>query len=442
MKENKIPLGVDEMPRKWYNINADLPEPMAPPLHPGTQQPIGPQDLAAIFPLELIKQEVSNERFIEIPDEVFDAYTLTRPTPLIRAYRLEKFLDTPAKIFFKYEGASPTGSHKGNTAIPQAYYNKQAGIKKLVTETGAGQWGSALSQACNMFNLECKVFMVKVSYGQKPYRKIFMELFGAEVIASPSDLTKSGRDILSLHPDSPGSLGIAISEAVEIAAQNEDTNYSLGSVLNHVLLHQTIIGEEARIQMEKAGYYPDVVIGCVGGGSNFGGISFSFLRDKLNGSKKDMQIIAVEPTSCPTLTEGEFRYDFGDEAGLTPLLKMYTLGSKFIPPSIHAGGLRYHGASPLISELYNKKYISAEAYNQQEVFEAARVFAKTEGIIPAPESSHAIKSAVEQALKCKVSGEGKTILFNLSGHGFLDLSAYESFLKGNMAKNGEKKKVA
>jgi tryptophan synthase beta chain len=437
MKENKFILGVNEMPRSWYNITADLPEPLAPPLHHGTKQPIGPEDLSRIFPLELIKQEVSTERYIEIPEEVFDAYSLSRPTPLIRAYRLEKYLDTPAKIFFKYEGSSTTGSHKANTSIPQAYYNKQAGIKKLVTETGAGQWGSALSQACSFFGMECQVFMVKVSFGQKPYRRVFMELFGAEVIASPSSITQSGRNVLQGDPDSPGSLGIAISEAVEIAAQSDDTNYSLGSVLNHVLLHQTIIGEEAKIQMQKAGYYPDVVIGCVGGGSNFAGISFSFLKDKLTGNKKDLRVIAVEPSSCPTLTQGEFTYDFGDEAGLTPLMKMYTLGNKFIPPSIHAGGLRYHGAAPLISDLYNKGLITAEAYQQNEVFEAARIFAKTEGIIPAPESSHAIKAAIEQALKFKESGEDKTILFNLSGHGFLDMSAYDSFLKGDLKKTNE-----
>ncbi|HZW40329.1 MAG TPA: TrpB-like pyridoxal phosphate-dependent enzyme [Ignavibacteriaceae bacterium] len=437
MKENKFTLSLNEMPDKWYNIAADLPEPLAPPLNSGTKEPVNPADLLRIFPEELLKQEMSSERFIKIPDEVRDIYAINRPTPLIRAYKLEKYLDTPAKIFFKYEGASTTGSHKANTSIPQAYYNKKAGIKKLVTETGAGQWGSALSQACSHFGLECQVFMVKVSYDQKPYRKIFMELFGAEVIASPSIVTNAGRNILNLSPDSPGSLGIAISEAVEIAAQRDDTNYALGSVLNHVLLHQTIIGEEAKLQMEKAGYYPDVVIGCVGGGSNFAGISFSFLRDKLKGNKKDLEVIAIEPASCPTLTQGTFRYDFGDEAGLTPLMKMYTLGSKFIPPSIHAGGLRYHGASPIVSELYNKGIISAEAYHQQEVFEAAQIFAKTEGIIPAPESSHAIKSAIEQAIKCKESGVSKTILFNLSGHGFLDLGAYDSFLKGKLKQEEE-----
>lgn len=432
MKQNRINLDVNEMPRAYYNILADLGEPLAMPLNPVTKQPAGPQDLAAIFPEELIMQEMSSERYIEIPDEVRDMYSISRPSPLIRAYRLEKFLNTPAKIYFKYEGSSPSGSHKTNTAIAQAYYNKKAGIKRLVTETGAGQWGSALSQACNHFGLECQVFMVKVSFQQKPYRKSFMQLFGADVIASPSPLTHAGRRILQESPDSPGSLGIAISEAVEIAAQRDDTNYSLGSVLNHVLLHQTIIGEEAKLQMEKAGDYPDVVIACVGGGSNFGGLSFSFLKDKLNGAKKDLEVIAVEPASCPTLTKGEFAYDFGDEAGLTPLMKMYTLGHKYIPPSIHAGGLRYHGMSPIISNLYNRGIISAEAYQQNDVFEAARTFAQTEGIVPAPESSHAIKSAIEQAKLCAESGQSKTILFNLSGHGFLDLGAYDAFLKGEL----------
>lgn len=437
MKENKITLGINEIPTRWYNIQADLPEPLAPPLNPATQQPVSPQDLSAIFPEELIKQEVSAERYIEIPDEVLDAYALYRPSPIIRAYRLEKFLDTPAKIYFKYEGGATAGSHKSNTAIPQAYFNKKAGAKKLVTETGAGQWGSALSQACNHFGLDCQVFMVKVSYGQKPYRKVFMELFGAEVIASPSELTNAGKKVLSEDPSSPGSLGIAISEAIEVAAQRDDTNYSLGSVLNHVLLHQTIIGEEAKLQMEKTNDFPDIIIGCVGGGSNFAGLSFSFLRDVLQKKGKVPEIIAVEPASCPTLTKGNFTYDFGDEAGLTPLLKMYTLGNKFIPPSIHAGGLRYHGAAPLVSELYNKGYITAESYHQQEVFEAARIFTITEGIIPAPESAHAVKSVVAHAAKCRIYGESKTILFNLSGHGFLDLGAYESFLKGNLKQMDE-----
>jgi len=433
MSSNKIVfLDQSQMPTHYYNILADLPKPMDPPLHPGTKQPIGPQDLSAIFPMELIKQEVSQERFIEIPDEVRDLYKLSRPTPLIRASNLEKALGTPAKIYFKYEGANPTGSHKTNTSYAQAYYNKKAGIKKLVTETGAGQWGSALAMACKHFDLECEVFMVKVSYNQKPYRKTFMKLFGAEVHASPSIYTNAGRNILNSDPDSPGSLGIAISEAIEVAVQREDTNYSLGSVLNHVLLHQTIIGEEARIQMEMAGAYPDIVIGCLGGGSNFAGIAFPFLRDKLTGVKKDLKVIAVEPASCPTLTEGKYEYDFGDEAGMTPLMKMYTLGHDFIPPKIHAGGLRYHGAAPSVSLLYNTGAISASAYEQLDVFQAAQFFAQTEGIIPAPESSHAIKETIVQALRCNETGEAKTILFNLSGNGFLDLGSYEMFLENQL----------
>ncbi|MGE5412158.1 MAG: TrpB-like pyridoxal phosphate-dependent enzyme [Clostridiales bacterium] len=432
MKSNKITLDVNEMPTKWYNILADLPEPLAPPLHPATKKPVVPEDLMQIFPLELIKQEMSPERYIEIPDEVLDIYSLNRPTPLIRAYRLEKFLDTPAKIYFKYEGTNSSGSHKLNTSVAQAYYNKKAGIKKLVTETGAGQWGSALSMACRHFGIECQVFMVKVSYEQKPYRKSLMQLFGAEVVASPSLVTESGRNVLKEDPNSPGSLGIAISEAVEIAAQREDTNYALGSVLNHVLLHQTIIGEEAKLQLEKVGDYPDIVIACAGGGSNFGGISHSFLKDKFSGLKKNLEVIAVEPASCPSLTKGQFAYDFGDMSGFTPLMKMYTLGHKYVPPKIHAGGLRYHGMSPIVSHLYNLGLIQAEAYNQVEVFDAARTFAQTEGILPAPESSHAIKSAIENALKCKESGEKKTILFNLSGHGFLDLGAYDAYLKNTL----------
>ncbi len=432
MRDNKFTLHVNEMPNKWYNILPDLPVPMAPPMHPGTKKPINPEDLAAIFPMELIKQEMSPDRFIEIPDEILDIYSLSRPTPVIRAYRLEKALDTPAKIYFKYEGANSSGSHKLNTSIAQAYYNKKAGIKRIATETGAGQWGSALAMACNHFNMECQVFMVKVSFQQKPYRKSLMQLFGAEVIPSPSNLTNSGRNVLAQYPDSPGSLGIAISEAVEVAAQRDDTNYSLGSVLNHVLLHQTIIGEEARLQMEMAGDFPDVVIACVGGGSNFGGIAFPFLRDKLTGDKKNLEVIAVEPASCPTLTRGKFTYDFGDEAGFTPLLKMYTLGHNFIPAKIHSGGLRYHGMSPIVSHLMSLDLIKAESYYQKEVFEAAVLFAREEGIVPAPESSHAIKSAVEQAKKCKESGESKTILFNLSGHGFLDLAAYDAYLSEHL----------
>ncbi len=439
MSENKIVfLEQSKMPTHYYNILADLPVPMDPPLNPATKQPATPQELSAIFPMDLILQEVSQERFIEIPDEVRDLYRLSRPTPLIRAANLENELQTPAKIYFKYEGANPTGSHKTNTSYAQAYYNKKAGIKKLVTETGAGQWGSALAMACKHFGLECEVFMVKVSYNQKPYRKTFMRLFGATVHASPTDLTNAGRKVLEKDPYSPGSLGIAISEAIEVAVQRDDTNYSLGSVLNHVLLHQTIIGEEARVQMEMIDEYPDVVIGCVGGGSNFAGLAFPFLRDKLNGSKKNLEVIAVEPASCPSLTKGKFDYDFGDEAGLTPLIKMYTLGHDFIPPKIHAGGLRYHGMAPTISLLYNIGAISAKAYEQQEVFKAAQLFAQCEGIVPAPESSHAVKEAVEQALKCKETGEAKTILFNLSGHGFLDLGAYELYLD-NLLENGNNK---
>ncbi len=433
MSSSKIVfLDQTKMPTHYYNVLADIPVPMDPPLHPGTKQPVGPQDLSAIFPMELIKQEVTQERFIEIPDEVRDLYKLSRPTPLIRAINLEKALQTPAKIFFKYEGANPTGSHKTNTSYAQAYYNKQAGIKKLVTETGAGQWGSALAMACKHFEMECEVFMVKVSYNQKPYRKTFMKLFGAEVHASPSVLTNAGRNVLNKDPESPGSLGIAISEAIEIAVQRDDTNYSLGSVLNHVLLHQTIIGEEARIQMEMFDEYPDIVIGCVGGGSNFAGIAFPFLRDKLTGVKKNLKVIAVEPASCPSLTQGNYEYDFGDEAGMTPLLKMYTLGHNFIPPKIHAGGLRYHGAAPSVSLLYNIGAINVNAYEQMEVFQAAQLFAQTEGIVPAPESSHAIKEAIVQALRSKETGERKTILFNLSGHGLLDLGSYEMFLENQL----------
>lgn len=433
MSNNKIVfLDQSKMPTHYYNIMADIPVPMDPPLHPGTKKPAGTQDLAAIFPMELIKQEVSQERFIEIPDEVRDLYRLSRPTPLIRAALLEQALDTPAKIYFKYEGANPTGSHKTNTSYAQAYYNKQTGIKKLVTETGAGQWGSALAMACKHFNMECEVFMVKVSYNQKPYRKTFMKLFGATVHASPSSLTNAGRNVLISDPDSPGSLGIAISEAIEIAVQREDTNYSLGSVLNHVMLHQTIIGEETRLQMEMIDEYPDIVIACAGGGSNFAGLSFPFLRDKLTGVKKNLEVIAVEPASCPSLTGGKYEYDFGDEAGMTPLLKMYTLGHTFIPPKIHAGGLRYHGMAPTVSLLFNIGAISAKAYEQLDVFKAAQLFAQTEGIVPAPESSHAIKEAIVQANRCKETGEVKTILLNLSGHGLLDLGSYEKFLEDQL----------
>jgi len=429
--ETKITLSEKEMPRAWYNIQPDLPEPLPPPLHPGTKQPIGPADLAPLFPMELIMQEVSQERFIEIPEEIFDIYKLWRPSPMHRALRLEKALDTPAKIYFKNESVSPPGSHKPNTAVAQAYYNKKEGVKRLVTETGAGQWGSALSFACRLFGLDCTVYMVKVSFQQKPYRRILIENWGATIYASPSDMTGAGKKILAENPDSTGSLGIAISEAVEDAATHDDAKYSLGSVLNHVILHQTIIGLEAKKQFEKAGDYPDIVIGCVGGGSNFAGFAFPFLQDTLKNGKKT-RVIAVEPTACPTLTKGLYRYDFGDTVGLAPLVKMHTLGHNFVPAPIHAGGLRYHGAAPLLCSLYDKDLIEAVAYSQKPVFEAATLFARTEGILPAPESSHAIKAAIDEALKCKETGEKKVIAFNLSGHGHFDLSAYEAYNQGKL----------
>jgi len=420
-----------EIPTHWYNIMSDMPNLPKPPLNPQTMQPAGPPDLTPIFPMELIKQEVSEERWIEIPDEVRELYRLWRPAPLVRALRLEKALGTPAKIFYKYEGSSPAGSHKLNTALPQAYYNKQAGIKRLATETGAGQWGSALSMATSFFGLECTVYMVKVSYQQKPYRRSLMQIFGGEVFASPSDKTNSGRQILASDPDSIGSLGIAISEAVEDAASRGDTNYALGSVLNHVMLHQTVIGLEAKAQMEKANAYPDVVIGCCGGGSNFAGLSFPFVYENLTKGSK-VQIIAVEPEACPTLTRGKLAYDFGDVAGLTPLLSMYTLGKDFMPAGIHAGGLRYHGESPLVSQLLHDGLIEAKAVSQRSIFEAAITFARAEGIVPAPESSHAIRGAIDAALACKESGESKTILFGLSGHGHFDMGAYDNYLSGQL----------
>ena len=428
--QQKIFLEEREMPTAYYNIQPDLPEPMAPPLHPGTRQPVGPQDLAAIFPMELIKQEVSQERYIEIPEEVQRIYRIYRPTPLMRAFALEKVLDTPAEIYYKYEGVSPSGSHKPNTAIPQAYYNKQAGIKRLATETGAGQWGSSLAFACKLFGLECKVYMVKVSYHQKPYRRSLIHLWGGEVVSSPSTDTAAGRAVLAEHPDSPGSLGIAISEAVEDAAGREDTNYSLGSVLNHVLLHQTVIGLEALKQLEKIDRFPDMVIGCVGGGSNFGGIALPFVREKIKGKK--LRAIAVEPASCPTLTRGEYRYDFGDIAKMTPLLPMYTLGHTFVPPSIHAGGLRYHGMAPILSRLLKSNLIEARAYKQNDIFKSAVLFAQNEGIVPAPESAHAIKAAVDEALLARTEGKKKIILFNLSGHGHFDMSAYDAYFAGRL----------
>ncbi len=425
-EETKILLEESEIPQAWYNIQADLPNPLSPPLNPATKQPAGPGDLAAIFPMDLIAQEMSTQRWIDIPGEVLDIYRLWRPTPLFRAKRLEKALQTPAAIYYKYEGVSPAGSHKPNTAVAQAYYNKKAGINKLTTETGAGQWGSALSLACRFFDMECTVYMVRVSYEQKPYRRSFMEVYGARVVPSPSPETATGRKVLAEHPDSPGSLGIAISEAVEVAAQRPDTNYSLGSVLNHVLLHQSVIGLEAKAQMAKAGAYPDVVIGCHGGGSNFGGIAFPFLQDKFNGKK--LRALAVEPLACPSLTKGKYLYDFGDEAGFTPLMQMYTLGHNFMPPGIHAGGLRYHGASPLVSKLLDDGLIEAQAYRQTEVFRSAVLFAQSEGILPAPESAHAIHGAIVEALAAKEAGEKKVILFNLSGHGYFDLTAYDAYL--------------
>jgi tryptophan synthase beta chain len=430
-KMKKIYLNEKEMPTQWYNIMADMPNKPLPPLHPGTKQPIGPEALAPLFPMELIKQEVSTDRWIDIPEEVQDILKLWRPSPLHRAYELEKALDTPAKIYYKNESVSPAGSHKPNTAVPQAYYNYKEGIKKITTETGAGQWGSALSFACNHFKIDLQVFMVKVSYHQKPYRKMMMNTWGADVIPSPSNLTEAGRKILAEHPDSPGSLGIAISEAVEMAAKDAGTKYSLGSVLNHVLLHQTIIGLESLKQLEMTGDYPDVVIGCFGGGSNFGGISFPFLHQNFTKGQKT-RVIAAEPASCPKLTRGRFQYDFGDTVGLTPLIPMYTLGHNFIPASIHAGGLRYHGAGAIVSQLLKDKLIEAHSVKQLKTFEAGVLFARTEGIIPAPESTHAIAVAIHEAKVAKQEGKAKTILFNLSGHGMIDLAAYDQYLDGQL----------
>jgi tryptophan synthase beta chain len=427
-KSKKILLPERDMPTHWYNVAADFKNPPAPPLRPDTKQPPAPEDMAPIFPMGLLQQEMSTERWIEIPDEVRDVYKIYRPTPLVRADRLEKALDTPAKIYYKWEGVSPPGSHKPNTAIAQAYFNKQEGVKRLVTETGAGQWGSALAWACRTFGLGCTVYMVRISYEQKPYRRSLMHIWGAEVYPSPTDRTDAGRSVLAQNPDSPGSLGIAISEAVEEAVKDDTAKYSLGSVLNHVLLHQTIVGLETKKQMEMAGDYPDVVIGCVGGGSNFAGFCFPFAGDKLTGKKPNTRIIAVEPTSCPTLTKGEYRYDFGDNSGLTPLLLMYTLGHSFVPPPIHAGGLRYHGDAPLLCQLVHEGAMEAAAYPQNAVFEAALTFARTEGHVPAPETAHAIKCVVDEALKCKQSGESKVIIFNNSGHGHFDLAAYDRYL--------------
>ncbi len=425
----KIVLSEEDLPTKWYNILPDLPEKLPPPLHPETKEPLRPEDLEPIFAKELIKQEMSEERWIKIPEEVREVYRLWRPTPLIRAKRLEEALKTPARIYYKYEGVSPPGSHKPNTAVAQAYYNAKEGIERLTTETGAGQWGSALSFATKLFDIKCTVYMVKISYKQKPYRRILMETWGGEVIPSPSDRTKSGRAILERDPDNPGSLGIAISEAVEDAATHEDTKYALGSVLNHVLMHQTVIGLEVMKQLEIAEEKPDVMIGCVGGGSNFAGFCYPFVRDAMKG---EVKLIAVEPEACPTFTKGDYRYDFGDTAGLTPLLKMFTLGHDFIPPPIHAGGLRYHGDAPTMSLLVKHGIIEAKAVKQIPTFEAGVLFARTEGIVPAPESNHAIRVAIDEALKAKESGEEKVIVFNLSGHGYFDLSAYDDFLYGRL----------
>jgi len=428
---HKILLDESEMPTQWYNIAADLPEPPPPPLHPGTHEPIGPDDLAPLFPMGIIQQEVAEDRFIDIPGGVLDIYRLWRPSPLFRATRLEKELDTPARIYYKYEGVSPSGSHKTNTSVPQAWYNHAEGVTRLTTETGAGQWGSALAFATAQYGMECEVWQVAASYRQKPYRKAMMEVWGATVHPSPSQETEFGRKLLSEDPDHPGSLGIAISEAVEAAVADPNTRYSLGSVLNHVLLHQTIIGEEALLQLAKVGETPDVLVGCTGGGSNFGGLAFPFLREKLAG-KMTPTIRCVEPAACPTLTKGEYRYDFGDTAGMTPLVKMHTLGHDFVPEPIHAGGLRYHGMAPLVSHIYELGLAEGLAIPQRECFTAALQFARTEGIVPAPEPTHAVAAAIREALECKESGEEKVILTALCGHGHLDLAAYDAFIHGDM----------
>ncbi len=427
----KYTLDETQIPKYWYNIAADLPKPPPPVLHPGTLQPIGPDDLAPLFPMALIMQEVSTEREIEIPEPVRDVYRQWRPSPLFRARRLEKALGTPARIYYKYEGVSPAGSHKPNTAVPQAFYNKEAGINKISTETGAGQWGSSLAMAGAMFGIEVKVFMVKISYDQKPYRRALMETYGARCIASPSNETEVGRQILKATPDSNGSLGIAISEAVEVAATHDDTKYALGSVLNHVLLHQTVIGQEAMKQLEMANDYPDVIVGCTGGGSNFSGIAFPFIGAQLRGGKK-VRLVAVEPAACPSLTRGKYAYDFGDTGHLTPLVKMHTLGSTFMPPGFHAGGLRYHGMAPLVSHIKELGLIEATAYQQTACFEAGVQFARAEGIVPAPEANHAVKGAIDEALRCRKEGVSRCILFNLCGHGHFDMQAYTDYFAGKL----------
>jgi tryptophan synthase beta chain len=431
-KRTKFMLDESEIPTQWYNILADLPEPMPPVLHPGTGKPVTPDDLAPLFPMELIKQEVSTERWIEIPEEVRDIYRLWRPTILFRAHKLEKALDTPAKIFYKYEGTSPPGSHKPNTAVAQVYYNKMEGVKRITTETGAGQWGSALSFGGACFGVEIKVYMVRISYDQKPYRRVMMQTWGAKCVPSPSSDTKAGRAMLEKDPECPGSLGLAISEAVEEAVSRDDTHYSLGSVLNHVLLHQTVNGLETKKLMENMDVYPDIIVGCIGGGSNFAGLYLPFVKDKIDGTKPDLRIINVEPASCPTVTRGPYAYDFGDEAGLTPLLKMNTLGHGFIPPPVHAGGLRYHGMAPIICHLHNLGLVEARAVHQLSTFEAGVTFARTEGIISAPETNHAIRVGIDEALKCKESGEAKTILIAHSGHGHVDMAAYDAYFSGKL----------
>jgi len=429
--QTRFTLSQSEIPEQWYNLLADFPEPLPPPLHPGTRQPVSPDMLAPLFPEALIKQEMCPDRYVPIPEEVRDIYALWRPTPLLRAVRLEKALQTPAHIYYKYEGSSPAGSHKVNTSVPQAYFNKVAGTKRLATETGAGQWGASLALASKLFGLECNVYMVKVSYQAKPYRRMLMHTWGATVHPSPSDQTNYGRKLLAEDPHCNGSLGIAISEAIEDTVTHPDTKYALGSVLNHVCLHQTVIGEESIKQMALAGEEPDVVFGCAGGGSNFAGIAFPFIRRKLKDGKK-YRIVAVEPSACPSLTEGELRYDFGDTAETTPLMMMYTLGHKFMPPSIHAGGLRYHGMSPMVSHALKLGLIEAQAYHQTKVFEAATLFARTEGIVPAPESSHAIAAVVKEAIAAREAGQKRVLLFNLSGHGLLDLASYETYLSGKL----------
>ncbi len=427
----KIILDEEEIPKKWYNVAADLPTPLEPALNPATGKPLETKDLEPIFAKGLIKQELSTERWIDIPEEVRDIYRLWRPTPLYRAHRLEKVLDTPAKIYYKYEGVSPAGSHKPNSAIPQAYFNMKDSVERIATETGAGQWGSALSLATCLFGIECRIYMVRASYDQKPYRRSMMQAWGAECVASPSNLTESGRAVLKDHPETSGSLGIAISEAVEDAATHDNTNYALGSVLNHVLIHQSVEGLELKKQFELTDDYPDVLYGCVGGGSNYPGMCFPFIPDKLK-DKKDLRMVACEPTACPTLTKGLYAYDFGDTAQLTPLLKMYTLGHDFIPPAIHAGGLRYHGDAPLLCSLVHDGLIEAQAFHQNEVFEAATIFTRSEGILPAPEAAHAIKPAIDEARECKKTGEEKTIFIALSGHGHFDLSSYDAYHDGTL----------